>query len=52
MAKKAISLTQHCTNHADCMYTFTHTAGWCGTKQKKRCKCHWCAKMYKEATDG
>lgn len=29
---------QHCTSKK-CPYTFSHTAGWCGYPQKRRCNC-------------
>lgn len=31
---------QHCTSKK-CPYDFSHTAHWCGYKQKRRCECHW-----------
>lgn len=35
---KPIDAGQHCTSKK-CPYTFSHTAGWCGYEQKRRCHC-------------
>ena len=38
MAKQTINPNQHCTSKK-CPYTFSHTAAYCGRKQKRRCTC-------------
>jgi hypothetical protein len=41
LAAKAIKPSQHCTSK-DCGFTQSHTAGWCGFIQPRRCECHYC----------
>lgn len=35
---KPTNPNQHCTSKK-CPYTHSHTASWCGRKQKRRCDC-------------
>lgn len=39
--KKPIDLDQHCTSQ-ECPFTHSHTAGWCGYPQPRRCACAFC----------
>lgn len=38
---KVMNPNQHCTNKK-CPYKMSHSAAYCGKKQKAKCKCKWC----------